>query len=500
MRPETWMTMTKAYDIVVVGAGLGGLTAAALLARAGRKVLVVERNTSVGGAASTYKIGDLLVEAALHETSDPRPAHDPKHAVLAALGVLDAVEWVPTGAFYEVSGGPVGAPLLLPDDFAGARDVLADRFPGSRESIARVLGELEAVAHGAEPAAEHRGLSVAAVFDRAFDADEGVKCALAANLAYYHDDPRTLAWSFFAGAQGAQLASGARFIRNGSQRLSNALRRVIQQAGGEVLLKRLVQEIRLDAAGRPAGILHTARDGSDPREAASATVVGNAAPAVLAGLLPQAARAGFEAPYAAQPLSMSVFAATFGLSRPAAELGLRHYCTVLLADGMRRFDEFANAADLVPGLPGGALPPLTIANYSAIEAGLGGPPFPVAVLGADRIANWEGFAKADYEKRRADVLGAIAAALDRKFPGFADAIATKALNTAVSMCSYLNAPQGAVYGFAPLPSRDFGAVAFARNARTPVPGLYLAGAYAGAGGFNGAIAGGAAAAQAILES
>ena len=52
--------MAGSYDVIVIGAGLGGLTAAALLARAGRKTLVIERNRSVGGAASTYKVGDLV--------------------------------------------------------------------------------------------------------------------------------------------------------------------------------------------------------------------------------------------------------------------------------------------------------------------------------------------------------------------------------------------------------------------------------------------------------
>ncbi len=36
--------MAQRYDVIVIGAGLGGLTAAALIARSGRKTLVVERN------------------------------------------------------------------------------------------------------------------------------------------------------------------------------------------------------------------------------------------------------------------------------------------------------------------------------------------------------------------------------------------------------------------------------------------------------------------------
>ena len=44
------------YDVVVIGAGHNGLTAAAYLARAGRKVLVVERRRVVGGAAVTEEV------------------------------------------------------------------------------------------------------------------------------------------------------------------------------------------------------------------------------------------------------------------------------------------------------------------------------------------------------------------------------------------------------------------------------------------------------------
>src|SRR3990172_828108 len=43
--------MTKTYDAIVIGAGHNGLVTAAYLARAGKKVLVLERKHLVGGAA-----------------------------------------------------------------------------------------------------------------------------------------------------------------------------------------------------------------------------------------------------------------------------------------------------------------------------------------------------------------------------------------------------------------------------------------------------------------
>lgn len=55
--------MTTDYDVIVVGAGHNGLTAAAYLARAGKRVLVVEQGYKVGGMTSS---GNLIAEAPNH--------------------------------------------------------------------------------------------------------------------------------------------------------------------------------------------------------------------------------------------------------------------------------------------------------------------------------------------------------------------------------------------------------------------------------------------------
>ena len=43
------------YDVVVIGAGLGGLSSGALLASQGRKVLVLEQGERIGGCCSTFE-------------------------------------------------------------------------------------------------------------------------------------------------------------------------------------------------------------------------------------------------------------------------------------------------------------------------------------------------------------------------------------------------------------------------------------------------------------
>ncbi len=66
--------MSERYDVVVIGAGHNGLAAAALLAKGGRKTLVVERREVVGGLAASEEFHPGYRSAGvLHDTSAVRP-------------------------------------------------------------------------------------------------------------------------------------------------------------------------------------------------------------------------------------------------------------------------------------------------------------------------------------------------------------------------------------------------------------------------------------------
>ena len=55
------------YDVVVIGAGNGGLTAATQLAISGKKIILFEQHNLPGGFATSFIRGRFEFEATLHE-------------------------------------------------------------------------------------------------------------------------------------------------------------------------------------------------------------------------------------------------------------------------------------------------------------------------------------------------------------------------------------------------------------------------------------------------
>jgi all-trans-retinol 13,14-reductase len=400
-----------AFDVVVIGSGLGGLTAAALLAKSGRNVCVIERNHSVGGAASAFRSGALTIEPALHQTADPHYPGEPKHAILTELGLLDEIEWVPITPFFSVKGGPVGEMFDLPVGLDAAHHALSSRFPKSREGFARLLGAMEEILIGVERLTRagetrslrqqmHAGLglrglvkdwraSTADILQRFLGDDEAAKFAIAGNIGYYADDPRHLAWPFFAIAQGLYLKAGGRFIKGGSRVLSMKLARVVTKAGGSVLLGRDASGIDIDGSGHPAVVRHVdTKSRADEQRIGAKQVFANCAPHVLGRMLPPKERAAIAHAYEGQALSISLFSAHFGLSAPPAKLGLDRYSAAVVPDWATSLGQASESARMFAADPGNRMPSYAIANYGAIESGLGDGPVLVSVVGVDRFDNW----------------------------------------------------------------------------------------------------------------
>ncbi len=119
----------------------------------------------------------------------------------------------------------------------------------------------------------------------------------------------------------------------------------------------------------------------------------------------------------------------------------------------------------------------------------------MTAVGVDDLGNWRGLSREADAERRRTWLDTIAGRLDKEYPGFAGAIAQSQFLNARSMHNYLGTPGGAVYGFAPEPPSRSIFAGMPRSPATPIPGLFLASAFGGQGGFTGAMGTGADAAR-----
>jgi len=78
------------YNTIVIGGGLAGLTAGAILTKFGKKVLLLEQHHKPGGCATTFKRGDFIIEVGLHEMC----GLEKEGAILQLFDMLDVNQQV----------------------------------------------------------------------------------------------------------------------------------------------------------------------------------------------------------------------------------------------------------------------------------------------------------------------------------------------------------------------------------------------------------------------
>ena len=509
--------MDECWDAICIGSGLGCLAAAVELARDGRRVLILERLSNFGGAATIYRHGRLTIEASLHMT-DGRSLFD-AGGIYRRLGVTERLEPVRIPEFHEVRGGPLAAPVRVPSGLDAAAEALCRAFPASARPLARYFellrgidGTVRRLEDGTGAPTILRELLTGGLprllaqvprrlgpeLDRRFGDDEAVKCVLGAILGYFDDDPARLSFLLYAMNWAHYCAGGSWNLAGGSAALTRALVETVREAGGSAQRRAQVTRVLTDAAGRAAGVVWTDAAGAE-HEARAPVVLAGAAPGHVAAMLPEALRAAFLARYRGRQPSISLFNVSLGLSRPAADFGVAAFSTFVQPAGLARFADMprASAAFASPPEAAGPVPPYVLVDTERVPTRLARPGdlHGMSLTGIDRLGWWQGLDAAAEADRRRRWIDRLVADADRQFPGLAGAVEQAEIATARTMMNRLGTPAGEVYGFAPTPGRVYRQ---RPTGRTSVPGLFLASAYTLSGGFVGALRGGSVAGREAL--
>jgi prolycopene isomerase len=249
------------YDAVVIGAGIGGLVTANLLAKAGLAVLLVEQHYMVGGYCSTFRRAGYTFDATTHFYPLLGNPETLTGGLLAELGV--ATGWVkmdpvdtfhlPDGSRFAVPAGFDAYMAKLKAGFPAEAAALDSFFAAVRETYllgllhyfrGRPLAQLDRLA-------PYLGLTVRQALDRWFR-DPKLKLLLTADCPHWGSPPGRTSFVFDSMLRLSYFL-GNYYPRGGSQAFADALARCFEERGGHVLTSAAARRI-LIADGTACGV------------------------------------------------------------------------------------------------------------------------------------------------------------------------------------------------------------------------------------------------------
>jgi prolycopene isomerase len=506
--------MTEPYDVIVIGAGLGGLSAATLLARRGLRTLLLERHNVPGGYATSFVRGRFEFEVALHELSGIGPPGKPGtlYRYLDYLGIAERLEFNRLEHLYRsvfLTDGDetrVDLDVTMPVGREAFEEKLIQTFPREREGIHRFMGRVFDLGRDYGQLIRSRGktgnpwtfpfrfphifrylpVTTAQVLDRDVK-DPRARAVISAYWGYFGLPPSRLSFLYFAIGLAAYIKQWPAFPKGRSQALSNAFLTRFEELGGEARMNCGVQKITLQN-GRVSGVI--SEEGEEFR---APWIVSNADPITTCrsmlgeGAVPDR----FFKELRSSEVAVSTLNIYLGLACPPEALGLREH-EVFLSQG---YDMDRHGADMYRlGSPSS----VGVGCYNAAYPDISPPGTSIMTIIALAQGDlWYDVPAAEYVAVKNRCAEAMLRLTESIVPGLRDCAEVIEVATPLTNMRYAGSVGGSIYGFAQ-PPRDN--VTWRMKHSGPVEGLYFAGAWTQpGGGFEPAINSGQMAAGRILS-
>ncbi len=504
------MIKTLSADVVVVGGGLGGLSAARHLQERGLSVIVLEHHTKPGGYAHYFRAGGYRFEVALHAL-DGLGKGGWARPMFETLGILERVEFNQLDPFYTAAFPDFE--ISIPSDIDEYIERFCVIFPQERDGVRALFDAIKRIGHDvARFTADRRSgvrvdqtqmleqypdmatafASPWAVFVGAYLDDVKAKALVTTLWGYLGLPPSKLSAGQFALTLLSYHTAGAWYPTGGSGTMSFAIMDAIIEAGGEVHLRNTVTAIV------PAGPDRVTVTTDRGLVVEAKAVVSNASPRSTATLLPDgvAPRAWIDEIDGEEP-ALSTMTVHLGVAKDLVAQGWDHHEYF----AMSGYDFDAEYEAILAG--DFARVGMIVSNYSVVDPGCA--PEGKSVIVLTVLAPWshnnvwgthgdiEGYQTNPEYIAAKEAAGEIL--IERAkllIPGLEGSIEVVKIGTPLTNSRYVMQPHGSIYG------REHSVVNMMNRRRptTPVPNLFLAGAWIGGGGMTAAVGSGKVAAAA----
>jgi len=479
------------YDLVVIGAGNGGLMTAARASQLGLKTLVVERHNMPGGAATSFVRGRFEFDASLHEIPDfGQGEHRGELGrVFDQLGIN--VEMIPIkDAFRYVveKDGVRTLDITFPHGKEEVMKLIAEVCPEDVEAMQKFFDAYEDMHAGLNYFGAARGkidpevlarehpnfmrimsLSAGELF-RALGMSEKCQSILSAYWPYQGTDIDTVDASRYLMMVYGYFVHGAYVPVMRSHSLSTAIVEQARKFGCKFLFNKEVTRV-LTAQGRICGVQL-----DDGRTIETKAVVSNAYPEIVYSKLldDRSLVPPFELKKAnARQYGFRAFSVYLGLDAPPEEIGINDY-TVFLSttddsrlicqESKTRFGK-EYALDVC------------CLNMAVPDCSPPGTTEMILTISYTDDA-WADVREEDYVKTKREVADQMITNVE-KVMGYKirEHIEEIEIASPVTFARYMHSPQGSIYGYASLKWDGMSSRLLSSGMEQTIPGLFFVGGH-----------------------